>query len=248
MKTPILGQAYVARSVNAADNRMVNLYPEATPENGKTAGFLNRAPGLRLLAALGGGPVRGVGGEVGSDGAEGTFHTFSRGVAPARSLLGVALAGCSGSFSGTARGLFTGYVTDKTEEEVVAKVREHFQRINRTIEIDGVRVLFDHGWGLVRASNTQDKGMASCSSRAGSKGRRWSASVPPAIAGPMPGRMPSVTSGSCIHAARIATMPWQRITSSKPPPSAMPLTAATTGNGAWCTASSGTARTTLSSQ
>ena len=32
------------------------------------------------------------------------------------------LSGCSGSFSGTARGLFIGYVTDKTEEEVVAKV------------------------------------------------------------------------------------------------------------------------------
>ena len=60
MKTPILGQAYVARSVNAVDNRMINLYPEATPENGKTAGFLNRAPGLRRLATLGGGPVRGL--------------------------------------------------------------------------------------------------------------------------------------------------------------------------------------------
>ena len=34
----------------------------------------------------------------------------------------LALSGCSGSFSGTARGLFVGYVTDKTEEEVVAKV------------------------------------------------------------------------------------------------------------------------------
>jgi hypothetical protein len=32
------------------------------------------------------------------------------------------LNGCSGEFSGTARGLFTGYVTDKTEEEVTAKV------------------------------------------------------------------------------------------------------------------------------
>ncbi|MBI3372890.1 MAG: hypothetical protein HY017_14185 [Betaproteobacteria bacterium] len=32
------------------------------------------------------------------------------------------LAGCSGQVSGTARGLFIGYVTDKTEEEVVAKV------------------------------------------------------------------------------------------------------------------------------
>jgi hypothetical protein len=60
MKSPILGQSYVARSVNAADNRMINLFPEATPEAGKTAGFLNRAPGLRLLATVGTGPVRGL--------------------------------------------------------------------------------------------------------------------------------------------------------------------------------------------
>jgi len=50
----------VARSVNAADNRMVNLFPEIVPEGGKEPAFLNRAPGLRLLATLGGGPVRGM--------------------------------------------------------------------------------------------------------------------------------------------------------------------------------------------
>ncbi len=60
MKTPILGSAYVARSVNAADNRMVNLFPEAIPEGGKEAGFLNRSPGLRLVATVGSGPVRGL--------------------------------------------------------------------------------------------------------------------------------------------------------------------------------------------
>jgi len=60
MKTPILGQAYVARSVNAADNRMVNLFPEAIPNEGKEAGFLNRAPGLRLIANIGTGPIRGL--------------------------------------------------------------------------------------------------------------------------------------------------------------------------------------------
>ena len=32
------------------------------------------------------------------------------------------LSGCSGQVSGTARGLFIGYVTDKTEEEVIAKI------------------------------------------------------------------------------------------------------------------------------
>ena len=62
MQTPILGSAYVARSVNAADNRMINLFPEVLPEDsgGKTAAFLQRAPGLRLLATIGTGPIRGL--------------------------------------------------------------------------------------------------------------------------------------------------------------------------------------------
>ena len=60
MKSPILGQSYVARSVNAADNRLVNLFPEATADEGKTAGFLSRCPGLRTLAMVGSGPIRGM--------------------------------------------------------------------------------------------------------------------------------------------------------------------------------------------
>jgi hypothetical protein len=58
MKTPILGSAYVARSVNAADNRMVNLFPEVIPEGGKEAAFLNRAPGLQFQQTVGTGPIR----------------------------------------------------------------------------------------------------------------------------------------------------------------------------------------------
>ena len=58
--TPILGSAYVARSVNAADSRMVNLFPEVVPEGGKQPAFLNRAPGLRMLATIGTGPIRGL--------------------------------------------------------------------------------------------------------------------------------------------------------------------------------------------
>ena len=60
MKSPILGSAYVARSVNAADNRMVNLFPEIVPEGGKEPAFLQRAPGLTRLATLGVGPIRGM--------------------------------------------------------------------------------------------------------------------------------------------------------------------------------------------
>ena len=60
MKTPILGSTYVARSVNAADARMVNLFPEIVPEGGKEPAFLNRAPGLRKLAEVGYGPIRGL--------------------------------------------------------------------------------------------------------------------------------------------------------------------------------------------
>jgi hypothetical protein len=41
---------------------MVNLFPEAIPEGsgGKEAGFLMRCPGLRLLATVGTGPIRGM--------------------------------------------------------------------------------------------------------------------------------------------------------------------------------------------
>ena len=60
MKTPILGSAYVARSVNAADARMVNLFPEIIPEGGKEPAFLNRAPGLKLKVSVGVGPIRGL--------------------------------------------------------------------------------------------------------------------------------------------------------------------------------------------
>ena len=59
MKTPILGGTYVARSVNAADSRMINLFPEIVPEGGNEPAFLSRAPGLRLLATVGTGPIRG---------------------------------------------------------------------------------------------------------------------------------------------------------------------------------------------
>ncbi len=48
--------------------------------------------------------------------------------------------------------------TDVTEDikwKIVEDVREHFNKEYDTIEIDGVRILFDDGWGLVRASNTQ---------------------------------------------------------------------------------------------
>jgi len=50
MKTPILGSSYVARSVNAADNRMVNLFPEQTPEGGKEVGFLTERLGLTFYS------------------------------------------------------------------------------------------------------------------------------------------------------------------------------------------------------
>jgi len=60
MKTPILGQAYVARSVNAADDRMTNLFLELVPQEGKEQAFLSTAPGLRRLATIGSGPIRGM--------------------------------------------------------------------------------------------------------------------------------------------------------------------------------------------
>jgi phosphomannomutase/phosphoglucomutase len=44
---------------------------------------------------------------------------------------------------------------DEIKFDVVARVAEHFRKRYPTLDIDGVRVLFPKGWGLVRASNTQ---------------------------------------------------------------------------------------------
>lgn len=44
---------------------------------------------------------------------------------------------------------------DNIKFDVVAKVTEYFRERNNVIDIDGARVLFGDGWGLVRASNTQ---------------------------------------------------------------------------------------------
>ena len=45
--------------------------------------------------------------------------------------------------------------SDETKFDVVAKIAEHFKSSHKVITIDGARILFDDGWGLVRASNTQ---------------------------------------------------------------------------------------------
>lgn len=39
--------------------------------------------------------------------------------------------------------------------EVVRRAVEHYRRTHEVIDIDGARVLFDGGWALIRASNTQ---------------------------------------------------------------------------------------------
>ncbi len=44
---------------------------------------------------------------------------------------------------------------DEQKFEVVEKIAREFSRTNEVITIDGARILFEHGWGLVRASNTQ---------------------------------------------------------------------------------------------
>ena len=44
---------------------------------------------------------------------------------------------------------------DELKFDIVARVAEHFRRSHKTVDIDGVRVIFPEGWGLLRASNTQ---------------------------------------------------------------------------------------------
>ena len=44
---------------------------------------------------------------------------------------------------------------DELKFEVVDRAVKHFRALYDVIDVDGVRVLFGDGWGLIRASNTQ---------------------------------------------------------------------------------------------
>ena len=44
---------------------------------------------------------------------------------------------------------------DNLKFAAVERAKEKLRRHGRTIEVDGVRVILEGGWGLIRASNTQ---------------------------------------------------------------------------------------------
>uniref|UniRef100_A0A7C4XEK2 Phosphomannomutase/phosphoglucomutase n=1 Tax=candidate division WOR-3 bacterium TaxID=2052148 RepID=A0A7C4XEK2_UNCW3 len=44
---------------------------------------------------------------------------------------------------------------DEKKFEIVENLKDYFRRLYKVIDIDGVRVDFGDGWGLIRASNTQ---------------------------------------------------------------------------------------------
>jgi phosphomannomutase / phosphoglucomutase len=44
---------------------------------------------------------------------------------------------------------------DESKFDVVQQITEYFKKDHEVIAIDGARILFENGWGLVRASNTQ---------------------------------------------------------------------------------------------
>jgi phosphomannomutase/phosphoglucomutase len=44
---------------------------------------------------------------------------------------------------------------DETKFDVVKALTEEFKKTHEVIDIDGARIIFEHGWGLARASNTQ---------------------------------------------------------------------------------------------
>ncbi len=44
---------------------------------------------------------------------------------------------------------------DDKKFDIVKRLTAEFKKTHKVIDIDGARILFEHGWGLVRASNTQ---------------------------------------------------------------------------------------------
>jgi phosphomannomutase/phosphoglucomutase len=46
-------------------------------------------------------------------------------------------------------------VPEEVKFEVVRRATAHFRKAHPVVDVDGVRILFPDGWGLIRASNTQ---------------------------------------------------------------------------------------------
>ena len=74
-------------------------------------------------------------------------------------ILGRARSGMSGLLSDVPRYFTTPEIRvacpDRLKFEIVDRLRESLRKNHRIIDIDGVRVVYPDGWGLVRASNTQ---------------------------------------------------------------------------------------------
>jgi len=71
---------------------------------------------------------------------------------------------------------------DDIKFAVVARVTAAFQRTNKVIDIDGARVLFADGWGLVRASNTGPILVLRCEAQSEAGRDRIQAAIEHAIA------------------------------------------------------------------
>jgi phosphomannomutase/phosphoglucomutase len=54
---------------------------------------------------------------------------------------------------------------DEVKFNIVSKLVEHFRHSFPVVDVDGARVLFPEGWGLVRASNTQPVLVARCEAK-----------------------------------------------------------------------------------
>jgi phosphomannomutase/phosphoglucomutase len=54
---------------------------------------------------------------------------------------------------------------DEVKFDIVGKLVERFRRSYQVVDVDGARVLFPEGWGLVRASNTQPVLVARCEAK-----------------------------------------------------------------------------------
>ncbi len=71
--------------------------------------------------------------------------------------------------------------TDQDKFGVVERLRDEFQKTHEVIDVDGARVLFAGGWGLVRASNTQPVIVARCEAKTESELEEISATMKKAL-------------------------------------------------------------------
>ena len=91
-----------------------------------------------------------------------TFRRTATGLAVATALAMMGMPVAHGAEEAKNDAPASNWLSDDVKFQVVDRIREEALKTHEAITVDGVRILYPGGWGLIRPSNTQPVLVARC--------------------------------------------------------------------------------------